>query len=671
MTPDSQPGLRRSLKLWHLVVYGIVIIQPTAPMGIYGVVSNVAGGHVVTTILIGMVAMLVTAFSYGRMARIYPSAGSAYTYVGRELNPLLGYVVGWSMLMDYLLNPIICAIWCSAAAQNVLPSVPYAAWAVSFVVLFTVLNLRGVKTSGRMNALLALGMSIVVVVFLAEAIRYIAQVVHPLAGQWLHALLRSSHLFTIARIPRNLDRRAHLHRLRWHLHHVGRSRESPPQHSACHGGHLPCHRDTLGLRGLRGAVSLAAHIRHFLSRWSTPLMYSSPGAWAAAFLFHLLNGTLLIANLGSGMAAQFGAARLLYGMGRANALPSRIFGSVDARTGIPRNNVLIVGACTLVGVFLLTYQSGAELLNFGAFIAFMGVNAGGVGSLQIPLQRKGFSTCRHALDGSCSERIHLAQSQSQGAVVGHRLDTHWISALLRHEASRRGSSQAPGDRRSHSKAFERSLYTAIDLMPKIKRRLQQENAMSEEMKQATGRRTFVKQTGGAMLAAGMTAKSYARVLGANDRIRLGQLGCGQRSHGHVHMVQLAAKQMPVETVAVCDLWSLAREQRAAQVKRAFNLEPQILQVFRRDAGPRRHRRRDDCYRRFSACQVVRRGRESGKRLLRGEAFCQRARRGQRDARPRQAIQADRADGHATSQPALSSRGAGYHSLRSNRRHRSY
>ena len=110
-------GLRRSLKLWHLVVYGIIIIQPTAPMGIYGVVSNVAGGHVVTTILIAMVAMLFTAISYGRMARVYPSAGSAYTYVGKELHPVLGYVVGWSMLMDYILNPIICAIWCSAAAR--------------------------------------------------------------------------------------------------------------------------------------------------------------------------------------------------------------------------------------------------------------------------------------------------------------------------------------------------------------------------------------------------------------------------------------------------------------------------------------------------------------------------------------------------------------------------
>ena len=88
------------------------------------------------------------------------------------------------------------------------------------------------------------------------------------------------------------------------------------------------------------------------------------------------------------------------------------------------------------------------------------------------------------------------------------------------------------------------------------------------------RRTFVKQSGAAMLAAGMTAKSYARVIGANDRIRLGQLGCGARSEGHVHMAQLASRHMQVETVAVCDLWSLARQHRAAQVTRAFNSEPQ-------------------------------------------------------------------------------------------------
>src|SRR6185437_7200327 len=152
---QSAPGLRRALKLRHLILYGIIIIQPTAPMGIY---------DVVTTILIAMIAMLFTALSYGRMARVYPSAGSAYTYVGKEIHPLAGYVVGWSMLMDYILNPIICAIWCSAAAQNVIPQIPYAAWVVAFVLVFTGFNLRGVQTSGRVNALLALGMSIVVVI---------------------------------------------------------------------------------------------------------------------------------------------------------------------------------------------------------------------------------------------------------------------------------------------------------------------------------------------------------------------------------------------------------------------------------------------------------------------------------------------------------------------------
>src|SRR5258708_24957340 len=98
--------------------------------------------------------------------------------------------------------------------------------------------------------------------------------------------------------------------------------------------------------------------------------------------------------------------------------------------------------------------------------------------------------------------------------------------------------------------------------------------MTNKADERIDRRAFVKQAGAAMLATGMDARSYARVLGANDRIRLGQLGIGSSSHGHVRMVQLSAKQMPVETVAVCDIWSLARDRRAAQVKEAFNHNPQ-------------------------------------------------------------------------------------------------
>jgi amino acid transporter len=124
-------------------------------------------------VLIAMVAMLFTAVSYGRMARLYPSAGSAYTYVGRELHPALGYVTGWSMAMDYMLNPLICTIWCSKAAGNFAPQIPYALWAVFFAVLFSALNLRGVRTSARINEVLAGAMTLVVVVLFCCVWRYV------------------------------------------------------------------------------------------------------------------------------------------------------------------------------------------------------------------------------------------------------------------------------------------------------------------------------------------------------------------------------------------------------------------------------------------------------------------------------------------------------------------
>jgi len=97
--------------------------------------------------------------------------------------------------------------------------------------------------------------------------------------------------------------------------------------------------------------------------------------------------------------------------------------------------------------------------------------------------------------------------------------------------------------------------------------------MTDTSSSFTDRRTFLKQATTTAVAAGLSARSYGRVLGANDRIALAQLGCGSRSQGHVHMVQMASKQTPVETIAVCDIWKMARDRRAAQVKQAFKLDP--------------------------------------------------------------------------------------------------
>ena len=372
--PPEVPQLQRSLKLWHLIVYGIIIIQPTAPMGIYGVVSNIARGHVATTILIAMVAMLFTAISYGRMARVYPRAGSAFTYVTEELNPKLGYIVGWAMLMDYLLNPIICVIWCSQAARNVVPAVPYAFWVVCFALLSTYLNTRGVQTSGRFNAILSIAMSLVVVLFLGEGVRYILSTVHPSS----HDLIRPFYdpaTFSTTTVFRGASVAVLTYIGFDGISTMAEEVENPRRNI------LFATVFTCLIIGILSMVQVyIAQLAWPATQPFPPFMVDTAFVHVAArvggtFLFQLLNGTLLVANMGSAIAAQFGASRLMYSMGRDNSLPPRFFGAIHPRHHVPRNNVLLVGAIALAGAFLLTYEQGAELLNFGAFIAFIGVNA--------------------------------------------------------------------------------------------------------------------------------------------------------------------------------------------------------------------------------------------------------------------------------------------------------
>lgn len=368
-----QAGLRRSLTLWHLIIIGIIIVQPIAPMGVFGVINNAAGGHVVTTILIAMVAMLFTAISYGRMARAYPSAGSAYTYVGQEIHPALGYLTGWSMVMDYVLNPLICTIICSKLTQNFLPPLPYWALAIFYAGFFTVLNLRGVRTSARINEALAAGMGVVVVIFFAVVARYIWELqnygpsffTQPFYNPATFSSSRVFHGTSIAVLT--------------YIGFDGISTLSEevenPRRNILLATVLVC-VITGVLSSLEVyAAQLVWGARPFPAdkvESAFPLVALQAGGH---FLFLLLNLTILVANIGSGMGSQLAAARLLYGMGRGDALPKRFFGAVDPNSHVPRNNVILVGAIALAGAFLLNYERGAELLNFGAFIAFMGVNA--------------------------------------------------------------------------------------------------------------------------------------------------------------------------------------------------------------------------------------------------------------------------------------------------------
>lgn len=392
--PASPAGLKRVLSLWGLILYGIIVIQPVAPMSPFGAVSNRAGGHVATAMLLAMVAMACTAFGYGRMARVYPSAGSAYTYVSREVHPVPGYLTGWAMAMDYVLNPLICTIVCSKLMLNYpfFAQVPYELWALFFAAVFIGLNLVGIKTNAKVNAVLAAFMGVVIVWILYAATRYLLDLpVYP-AGFFtrpfydpstfsLNALLGGTSIAVLTYI--GFDG----------ISTLSEEVENPK-------------------RNVLVATVLTCFIVGVIAvvmSWAAQLVWLPETTFPDAIiesayvhvtrkmggetLFGVANATLLIATIGSGMASLLGAARLLYGMGRANAIPRSFFGFTNER-GVPRNNVLLVGGIALTGALLaspalnsalglafgrpglqlMSFTRAVELLNFGALIAFMGVN---------------------------------------------------------------------------------------------------------------------------------------------------------------------------------------------------------------------------------------------------------------------------------------------------------
>ncbi|HKN60603.1 MAG TPA: APC family permease, partial [Candidatus Acidoferrales bacterium] len=384
--------LKRALTLWDLILYGVIVIQPVAPMSLYGVLMNRGHGHAVTTILIAMEAMLLTAFSYGRMARVYPSAGSAFTYVGQEINPALGYVTGWSMTMDYMLNPMICIIWISQQAHVFAPGISYGVWAVFFALVFTGLNVQGIKTSARLNSALAAGMGVVIAIFFVAAARYIfghahdgtsffTQPFYDPATWNAKAVLGGTSIAVLTYI--GFDGISTL------------SEEAEnPRRNILLATVLVC--VVIGVLSAFQvyAAQLIWPISQPFPDVDTAFTFVAGRAWQP--LFAIVGFTLVVANFGSGMGAQLGAARLLYGMGRSDALPKKFFGAVDSKHRIPRNNVLFVGALALGGAFLLPaiagaatgYELGANLLNFGALLAFMGVNAAAFVHYYLRAERK-------------------------------------------------------------------------------------------------------------------------------------------------------------------------------------------------------------------------------------------------------------------------------------------
>jgi len=378
------PRLQRVLKLRDLIVYGIIIIQPIAAVPLFGVAQKLSRGHTVTTILIAMVAMLLTAVSYGRMAALYPSAGSAYTYVGRGLNWHLGFLAGWAMFMDYLLNPLICTIYASLTIQRIFPSVPYVAAATGFILLITLVNLRGIRTTARTNVVLVAIMSAVICVFIILAIRYLFHF-QGWSGLISYRPFYDSSQFQVQALIAGTSFAA--------LTYIGFDGITTLAEDV----ENPKRNVMLATVLVCIFTGLFSGLQIYLAQRVWPDYRNFPNLETAfmdvtrlvggPLLFNALGAIVIVGGFGAAMGTQVGAARLLFGMGRDDVVPRKIFAYLDPKRNTPSYNIIFIALFAFVGAMTLTFEQGAEALNFGAFLSFMGVNLAALWQFYIRPQR--------------------------------------------------------------------------------------------------------------------------------------------------------------------------------------------------------------------------------------------------------------------------------------------
>ena len=168
---STQTELKRTLKTKDLVIYGLVFMIPLAPAGMYGTFLSPASGMVSLCYLIGMIAMFFTGMSYHTMSGKYPMTGSVYVYVQKSVSPALGFLTGWSILLDYLLLPATVIIIGSASAKALFPAVPLWVWMILFVLFSTLVNVIGVDFMSKCSWILFVLQIVVILAFLGCVIR--------------------------------------------------------------------------------------------------------------------------------------------------------------------------------------------------------------------------------------------------------------------------------------------------------------------------------------------------------------------------------------------------------------------------------------------------------------------------------------------------------------------
>ncbi|QTI69809.1 APC family permease [Gordonia polyisoprenivorans] len=364
-TPSSG-HLNRVLGLPELIFFGLAYMVPLTVFTTYGVVTDGTEGHLPGAYVITLATMIFTALSYGAMVRIHPVAGSAYSYTQRSFGGSVGFAAGWALLLDYIFLPMINFLVIGIFVNALWPAVPAWVWVVASIAVVTALNVLGIKMVTRFNYALIVFQVVFIVVFVALAIRHITgDAGTPSIGSVFFGNAQMGLLFSGAAIlclsflgfdaistlseetrdPRRLIPRAIL-------------------------------LVTVIGGGLFIVVSLVASLSfpdyvNFtdVDSAANDVMVRVGGTALETFF----TAAYVAGCFASALASQASVGRILYAMGRDATLPKQIFGRINARFATPANAIVIVGAVSLVAL-TISLSTAAEMVSFGALVAFSMVN---------------------------------------------------------------------------------------------------------------------------------------------------------------------------------------------------------------------------------------------------------------------------------------------------------
>ncbi|WP_020501606.1 APC family permease [Sciscionella marina] len=361
--------LKRSLGLWAIVALGLGYMTPTTVFDTFGIVSGDTFGVVPTAYLVALVVMLFTALSYGKMVRVFSSAGSAYTYTRRTMHPALGFLVGWSALLDYLLLPLVNAVLIRIYLVSLFPSVPSWIWVLAYVGCVTGVNVWSMRSTSRLNTVLVVFASVLIVVFLVLTAKEL------LAGMGEGTLVSAQPLWhqgvTTPAVLAGTTVVA--------FSFIGFDAVTMYSEEAKDQRVMP---RAILLTVLIGGVIF------FLGAWFTQLAFPNGthfansddtlpeiGFLVGGKVFQILFiACAFAATVASGLASHASVSRLLHVMGRNGVLaPKRLFGYIHPKFRTPLFPVLLTGAVSLLAIGP-SLELVSSMINFGALIAFTFVN---------------------------------------------------------------------------------------------------------------------------------------------------------------------------------------------------------------------------------------------------------------------------------------------------------